>query len=283
MKNVILLLGVLFMMVSCGPDYKQQLLDLQLKHDSLIAVHDLKNSELIAHMNDLSEIQANISSLIEQENLLKQAAEGDVTASVRDKILSDLEAIKTELQNNKKKLASVQSKLKKANAKISDLEKTIASLNEQMAMRDSSLALLGVTIETLNNKVQAAETEIAAVKSDNEVKAKEIADKTSRLNTAYYAVGTYKDLREKQVISNEGSIFKSKEVNPNFVNDSFIKIDVTTTKTIFLANAKSVKLASSHPADSYSLVKENNKVKSIEITNPERFWAGSKYLIAVIQ
>lgn len=283
MKNLLLMTGVLLMMVSCGPDYQQQTLDLQLKNDSLLNAYQLKNDELTAYMADLNQIQTSITELTQQENLLKNKSESDLTADAKTKVLSDLEAIRSALQSNKNKLAALQSKLKKSNAKIVELEQMIANLNNDIAVRDSSIALLSQTVMELSNKVDVVQTEMVAIKTDNETKSKEIADKTTRLNTAYYAVGTYKDLREKHVISDEGTIFKSKDINPNFTNDSFVKIDVTSTKSIFLSNVKSVKLASAHPSDSYTLVKENNKFKSIDITNPERFWAGSKYLIAVIQ
>lgn len=281
MKKVLLFVGMLSVMASCGPNYKQQVLDLQRKQDSLMSAYQLKENELASYMQDLNEIQTNITELTQREQILQKSFEGDLNTDVKSKILSDLDAIRVALESNKKKLAAVQAKLKKSNAKISDLENMVASLNKDIQLRDSSLSLLSETIIQLSNKVSVVESEMTVIKTDNEVKSKEIADKTTKLNTAYYTIGTYKSLRDKKVISNEGSIFKSKNIDPNFNSDAFTKIDITNTKTISLNYVKDVKLISTHPTDSYTMIKEDNKIKGIEVTNPERFWASSKYLVVV--
>lgn len=279
MKNVMLLVGVLSVMVSCGPNYKQQTIDLQLKNDSLLNAYQLKNDELTAYMADLNQIQTSITELTQQENLLKNKSESDLTADAKTKVLSDLESIRSALQSNKNKLAALQSKLKKSNAKIAELEQMIANLNNDIAVRDSSIALLSQTVMELTNKVDVVQTEMVAIKTDNETKSKEIAEKTNKLNTAYYTCGTYKALRDKQVISNDGLIVKSKSVSSDFNRNAFTKIDITTTKVIALNNPKEVKLVTNHPSDSYSIVKEDNKVKGIEVIDPEKFWSSSKYLV----
>lgn len=279
MKNVLLLVGMLSVMASCGPNYKQQNVDLQLKNDSLLNAYQMKNDELTAYMADLNEIQTSITDLTQQENLLKSKSEGDLTTDAKTRVLSDLEAIRSALKSNKNKLSSLQSKLKKSNAKIVELEKMIANLNSDLAIRDSSIALLSQSIMDLSNKVDAAQSEIALVKTDNQNKAQEIAEKTSKLNTAYYTIGTYKSLRDKQVISNDGLIVKSKSVSSDFNRNAFTKIDISTTKMIALNGPKEVKLVTNHPSDSYSIVKEDNKVKGIEVIDSDRFWSSSKYLV----
>lgn len=283
MKKVLLFVGMLSVMASCGPNYKAEVDILREDQDSLRLLLANSNEEVQKLLSDIAYIQSSISELTEQEQLIRNNSQENLNQDARERMLADLDAIRNTIKSNKNKLASIQSKLKKANIKITDLENTIASMNEQLAIRDSSIALLGVTIEQLTNRVNAAETEIAVVKSDNEVKAKEIADKTTKLNTAYYAIGTYKFLREKKVISNEGKIFKSKDVDPNFDTNAFTKIDVTGTKVIALNYVKDFKLATIHPTDSYTMIKENDRIRGIEVTNPERFWASSKYLVVVTE
>jgi hypothetical protein len=46
-------------------------------------------------------------------------------------------------------------------------------------------------------------------------------------------------------------------------------------------NLKKVKLVTSHPSDSYTLEKNGDQVSNIQITNPEKFWRASKYLVVV--
>ena len=281
MKNLILLTITLLSVMSCTPNYKSEVDILRNQQDSLLLVINSKNQELEGYLQDIVAIQSNINELTSQEQMLKTKSEGDISKSTKEKILDDIQAIKKSIANNKNKLLSIQSKLKKANLKIEDLEKMIVNLNSELSLRDSSIALLTYTVERLNLKVSSVENSMAEVQRDNEVKSKEITDKTNKLNTAYYAVGTYKSLREKQIISNEGKVFKSKDVNPNYSDDSFTKIDVTNIKEITINNAKDIKLVTIHPMDSYTLTKQEGKITSIQVTNPERFWASSKHLIVV--
>ncbi len=283
MKNVILLVGAMSLMVACGPNYKAEVENLKKQQDSLLAVYNSQRTEMEGYLRDITDIQLSLNDLTTQEQILKAKSEGDINLTAKENILNDLSAIQSTIEANKKKLASVQAKLKKANGKIADLERMVADLNNQLSIRDSSISLLGTTIAELSVKVNSMETAMTEVKADNEVKAKEIADKTAKLNTAYYTIGTFKSLRDKQVISNDGLIVKSKDIKSDFNRDAFTKVDITTTKVIALNYPKEVKVVSNHPSDSYSVVKENNKVKSLEVIDPDRFWSSSKYLIIATQ
>ena len=63
-----------------------------------------------------------------------------------------------------------------------------------------------------------------------------------------------------------------------------LPFNVMVPKVLQLAtiiDSKGAKLVTSHPADSYTLNKEKDKVVSIQITNAEKFWSASKYLVVV--
>ena len=77
-------------------------------------------------------------------------------------------------------------------------------------------------------------------------------------------------------------IGKAKSVVPDFNQNAFTQIDYTSTKTISI-NKKGAKLVSTHPSGTYKLQTENEKVTSIEITDPENFWKASKYLVVVAE
>ena len=121
------------------------------------------------------------------------------------------------------------------------------------------------------------------MKMEIDTKSMEIVDKTTKLHTAYYTIGTYKQLRDKKIIAKQGGFLglgKSKSLIPDFNKDAFTQIDYTATSSIAI-NGKNAKMVSTHPSGSYKLQKENEKVKSIEITDPESFWKASKYLVVV--
>jgi DNA repair exonuclease SbcCD ATPase subunit len=288
MKNTLFLAGLLGILVSCGgPDYKAEVEKLKRDRDSILAQYDAKETEINGYMQDINDIQASINALTQQEEMLNQANAGntEVSQDAKTKILSDVDAIRQLIENNKKKLNELQARVRRSSTKVAELEKLIASLNTQLSERDSSINELNSNISNLNTKIATVETELQSVKTDNQAKAQEIADKTTRLHTAYYTVGDYKTLRDKKVLTKEGGflgIGKKKSVVPDFNQEAFTRIDLTNTKTIELSKvSKNIKFASTHPTGSYTLKKENEKVKAIEITNPDQFWSNSKYLVVV--
>ena len=76
---------------------------------------------------------------------------------------------------------------------------------------------------------------------------------------------------------------KTARLNSNIDNNKYTKIDYTQTMTIPI-NSDGVKIVTSHPADSYTLdkdAKNKDMVINLTITNPEKFWSASKYLVIV--
>ena len=73
-----------------------------------------------------------------------------------------------------------------------------------------------------------------------------------------------------------------KVLQQNFNKNYFTKIDIRVTREIKLYS-KSARLLTSHPMGSYELTRDNNKMYTLVITNPQLFWSTSKYLVAVVK
>ena len=287
MKNILLLAGITMLMISCGPDYKTEVERMMRERDSLMAQYDAKDSVINGYMQDIAEIQTSIEGLTAQEEMLNRegANNPEISQDAKTRIMGDIEGIRQMIDQNKKKLSDLQSRVRKSNVKVAELEKMIGSLNSQLAVRDSSINSLNENIFELNGKITTMQSEIDTMITDNARKAAEITDKTTKLHTAYYTVGDYKTLRDKKVLAKQGGFLglgKAKTMVPDFNREAFTQIDFTSTKTIQL-NTKSAKLLSTHPTGSYNLLSENKKVTAIEITDPEKFWQASKYLVVVTE
>jgi uncharacterized protein (DUF3084 family) len=285
MKNLLVITGIAILISSCGPDYKAEVERMMRERDSLMAQYDAKDSVINGYMQDISEIQTSIETLTQQEEMLKGegANNPEVSQDAKTRIMGDIEAIRQLIDQNKKKLAELQGRVRRSNVKVAELEKMIESLNTQLAMRDSSINALNENVLALNTTITNMQGTIDTMRNDNANKAREISEKTTRLHTAYYTVGNYKTLRDKKVISKQGGFLglgKQKTVVPDFNREAFTQIDLTSTKTIEL-NTKAAKLVSTHPTGTYTLKKENEKITAIEITDPEKFWQASKYLVVV--
>ena len=287
MRNILLLAGITMLMISCGPDYKTEVERMMRERDSLMAQYDAKDSVINGYMQDIAEIQTSIEGLTAQEEMLNRegANNTEISQDAKTRIMGDIEGIRQMIDQNKKKLSDLQSRVRKSNVKVAELEKMIGSLNSQLAVRDSSINSLNENIFALNGKITTMQTEIDTIVIESARKTAEITDKTTKLHTAYYTVGDYKTLRDKKVLAKQGGFLglgKAKTMVPDFNREAFTQIDFTSTKTIQL-NTKSAKLLSTHPTGSYNLLSENKKVTAIEITDPEKFWQASKYLVVVTE
>lgn len=284
MKTKILILCVATVIFGCGPDYKSEVERLKAQQDSLMTIQITKDSLMNSYMNDFNEIQASIESLAHQEKLLaEQSANNELTPDAKTKILNNIQSFKKIIEENKSKISNLQSKIKKYNLRIVELEKMIAGLNIQLQQRDSSISLMTDNINQLNSKITSVELELTNTKTDNQLKSQEIAQKTEKLHTAYFTVGTYKDLKEKKIISKEGGLLglgSNNALVKDINNDSFTKIDYTSTKVIDIISKKA-EIISVHPPDSYKFITNGKQIMALEILDPEKFWKASKYLVVV--
>ena len=101
-----------------------------------------------------------------------------------------------------------------------------------------------------------------------------IAVKTEKLNTGFFIAGTSKELKSKNIITKNS-------LKQDFNEKVFTQIDISKTNS-FPVDSKKASLLTSHPSDSYVFNKDENKIESLQITDPERFWKTSRYLVVVL-
>ncbi|HEY1039931.1 MAG TPA: hypothetical protein VGF30_11025 [Bacteroidia bacterium] len=276
-----LLVAAMPLLTSCGNGNEKEGNPLA---DSLSGVNselkgDLteKEAALQEFVTSFNEIQANLNEIKEKEKILSSStASGDVK-SKEEQIKEDIQAIYELMGKNKAKVASLNKKLKNANTKISGLEQMIINLEAQLNDKD-------VEITALKNQIEQLNIELSNLNLNYEELAQASDVKTEKLNTAYYAIGTAKELKEKGVITKEGGfigIGKTTQLKNDFNKDYFTKIDASEVTSITIG-AKKAKIVTTHPSSSYKLVGEK-PVEKIEITNVDDFWGTSKYLVIIIE
>ena len=284
-KPTFLAFAILTLAISCGPDYKAEVDRMMHERDSLLSLFDSKDSTINGYMTDIMNIQMSLDSLTMQEEMIRRSNPDDKETSpdVKARIQNSIQSIKDLIEENKKKLAALQGRIKKSNVKITELESLIKGLHVQIAERDSSVNMLNERVTALNGTITNMQGTMDTMKMDIVAKSQEITEKTTKLHTAYYTIGTYKQLRDKKIIAKQGGFLglgKSKSMVPDFNKEAFTQIDYTSINSISL-DTKNAKLVSTHPSGSYTIQRENDKVKSIQITDPENFWKASKYLVVV--
>ena len=157
------------------------------------------------------------------------------------------------------------------------MEKMIENLQNTITLKDTEIAELKTKLEGLNVELSNLNTNYKSLESEN-------TSKQEALNTAYYAIGTSKELKEKKVISKEGGFVglgKSTTVSQDFNREYFTKVNIEQFTTINIG-AKKAKILTNHPTSSYKLVGDK-PVDRLDIKNPDDFWSVSKYLVIVIE
>lgn len=238
-----------------------------------------KDSAIFGFIRAFNEIQDNLDVIKEKEKLLTTSSQkGELDQNQKEKIIGDIQAIYDLMVKNKQKLSSMNKKLKKANLKISEFQQMIERLNGQIAEKDGEISELKTQLEKLN-------VELSEVSMNYQAAQEMLEDKTSKLNTAYYAFGTSKELIKEGVLTKEGGFIgmgKAEKLRDDFNKSYFTKIDISETSSISLA-CKKAKLITIHPAGSYKFDGPEGKIAKLVITNPEEFWSASKYLVVEVE
>ncbi len=234
---------------------------------------DAAIQELVSSFN---EIQENLNAIKEKEKIIsKVTSDGDVK-SKEDQIKEDIQSIYDLMAKNKDRIGSLSKKLKNSKLQIDGLEKMIENMQATLNLKDSE-------IEELKTKIEGLNVELSSLTTNYKVVENESNQKTEIINTAFYAIGTSKELKEKNVITKEGGIIglgKTTKLSSDFNKEYFTKINIEKTTSINLG-AKKIKILTTHPSNSYKLIGEK-PIEKLEINNTKEFWSASKYLVIIL-
>jgi chromosome segregation ATPase len=283
----LLLIAVVLGTTGCN---RKEIARLKAQNDSLMLAGGSKDANLVEFVDAFNSIQANLDSIKQKEKIIdKTAKEGfEVKGDRKEQIQSDINYIYNLLQKNRMLVAELSSKLKKSNIHAAELQKMIDNLNIQIAEKDGQIAnlkeelgKLNIEVQTLNTKVTDLNTNVSNLSSDNKQKQKVIEEKTAELNTAYFIVGTMKELKEKNIIQKDGFLGTAKDLSNNIDKSLLTKVDVTTVTTIPIMKKKAT-ILSTHPASSYKIEGEKT-ADNLVILNQAEFWSMSKVLVISVK
>jgi peptidoglycan hydrolase CwlO-like protein len=258
---------------------------LTLMEDQKVSLTDkitARDSVINEWILTFNEIEKNLATIKEKEKIITlSSSDVEFSKDQRDRILEDIKYINTLLDQNKKKIASLNAQLKKSGGTIKALQVKIAELEASMKQSESEISDLKTTLADKNFKIEQLNAEMTEMQVTIEQKDAEIVNKTAELNKAWYAYGTFKELKAKGIVTKEGGFIglgKKISLIENFPDSAFTLINITETKSIPV-NSKDAKLITEHPAGSYELIRKNNIVESVEIKDPAQFWKISKYAV----
>lgn len=283
-KSIIYLaLGALLLSSCAGKD------DKKIQEDSMKIATLTEEYNEATSFNDslmllMGDIYTGLDSINAQEGLLYNMGSGDNTDR-RAEIRQNLANIKARLNANKQVLDQMQAKLDASGSQNAVLNKTITQLKQRLESQDKKIADLETQLATakeeitnLSNQVTETQEQVKTETAAKEQAQAEAAASDAAANTVYYAIGTNKELKKNGLLEKkflgQTKVLKGDEINLGY----FTKVDKRNLKSI-PTNSKKVKIWTSVPQESYRIVENADKTKTINILNPNEFWKYSPYLV----
>jgi uncharacterized protein (DUF3084 family) len=247
-----------------------------------------KDSVMNDFINTFNEIESNLDFVRNKRSQLMVNKEVESSKDRKAQMLEDISLMNTMLDESSKKIATLEKDLKKSGINLGAFKKRIAELNKSIESQNNEITGLKQLVEDkdlqmaeLNEQIEILHSEVIRQADSMEVQQMLIDDKISKLNEGHIAFGTYKELKDKGLLTKEGGFLglgASKDVQENFDDDYFMNVDIRDTQIIPL-HTKKATVISEHPGNSYSLVKEDGQIAYLHIDNPDEFWKISKYAI----
>lgn len=301
MKKLGILVIFITLMISLTSCNQKKLDQLSERNGELSEINTLQDSLLNDFMMYFNEFEDNLEMIKDREAVISMSTtDPEFQEDRKDKVLEDIQLINSLLVQNRSIIDSLTHRLDGSQGRVREFRRTIARLNKRMDEKSTEVQTLKVqleemdfTVASLNARVdtltrvstnlrQRSQNQVARIENQEgqiQEQSEKLAFQTKSLNTAFYVTGTSKELKAQQVIDNT----RSKTISKTFDPTAFTKIDITSIQEIPL-EAKKAKLLTIHPIDSYVFQEGASKksVESLKITNPEKFWSTSKYLVVVV-
>ena len=253
-----------------------------MQRDSLnriIAQKDNEINDMVATLNDIEE---GFRAINEAERRVTVAREGKSVIST-ERIRENMQFIAETMKQNRELINKLRNQLRQSSVKGDQLRRTLDNLTLQMEEKNSQIQQLRASLEAkdveigeLTEQVQDLTTSVTHLEEETAQKTQTISSQEKQLNTAWFVYGTKSELKKQHIIEN-GKVLQS-----NFNRDYFTKIDIRVDNEIRLYS-RSAKLLTAHPSSSYTLTQDANKQYILRITNPQLFWATSKYLVVLVK
>lgn len=247
--------------------------------DSLRSVVSMHDSLLGDVVLSFSKVEANLHAVAAKQNMIvvNSGNQGELKPTAKERINAEITAINDLMDENRKMIADLSNKYDNSNKQNTQLRNLIKTLNDQVAQKDNELAVLNERLNTLHAQVTGLQTSVDTLTQT-------MHQQTTAMHTAFYIVGKTRDLEKAKIIDRTGGflgIGRGSKLSADFDQSQFTQVDFTQMGAIPI-DSKNVKIITTHPANSFSLTKDKKDVvKSLVITDPEKFWETSKYLVVV--
>ena len=250
-----------------------------------------KDQDIDLFISSLNNIQSNLDSIKDLEGIVTaRAISGEQTTNAEDAIVDDMMLIYSNMKQTREQIETLEKKMNQSSIASDQLKALLVSLKKDIQQKDKEIAMLKEGLAESSIYIDQLMVSVDRLALENERRILVIQDKNKalqakeeELQTGYWAIGTTKDLREKNIIDKDGAFLGLGGVK--VVSEDMNLADLTSVNiletTEIVIDAKKAELVTSHPKHTYEFVEEGKKVTKLVISDPETFWQNSKILVIV--
>ncbi len=277
---------------------ENKLKDLNTKYSDLNSMYMERDSLVNDFNKTFDEIEKNLTFVKNKRSQLSLDKE-EGNPSQKETVVADIKLMNTMLEESSKKIDDLENKLKQSGINISSFKNKIAELTknveeqnasieqfkQQLQQRDEQIAQMDEKVTNLTSNIQEKDNALVMKDDSLEMKSEIITKKDDELNKAYFAMGTYKELKDNGVVKKDGGflgIGRSETIQPNLKDSSFTEVDKRSTD-VFPIFSKKAEMISQHPDSSYRYIYDNDQIAYLKIENPDEFWKYSKYAVVEVK
>jgi chromosome segregation ATPase len=251
---------------------------------------DSLENEMVRTMD---EINKNLDLIRDKQGMVAHSSPGE-SLTKKEEILHNISLINALLEDNKFKIEQLNKQAKRLGKENSAMVKVAKQTKERIEKQEQEISMLKeqlaqaeFKIADLNVKLDEAQMANEVLTSERNLLSETNAKLDKDLNKAYFIYGTYKELKEKNIVEKKGGFLgvgKKEALASAFTKNrsSFTELDVREAKSIPIQGRKP-KLVTHHPEGSYTWTEGENDYATLNITKPEDFWSTSKFLVIEIK
>jgi hypothetical protein len=247
----------------------------------------------------IHEIEQNITFIKnKREQLEFDYREGN--RNQKERIIEDIALMNTMLEESEKKMEELNKQLEASNLELSSFRtritrlsnelkeqnQVVENLRNELEKRDYQIAEMSDKVNQLENVVLVQTDSLTALSDSIGRSSEKIQKMDQQLHKAYWVQGTFRELKENEVLAREGGFLglvgTNKILRKDFNENYFTELDIRETDIIPL-HSKKAEIISKHSPDSYRFVYQDDQVAYLKIENPDEFWRLTRYAVIEVK